>query len=73
MKGDEFENVLVVLGRGWNQYNFEQFLEFSAATSQAPADRQAFFERNRNLFYVSCSRPTTRLALFFMQQLPLPP
>jgi DNA helicase-2/ATP-dependent DNA helicase PcrA len=31
VKGEEFENVLVVLGRGWNQYNFDQFLELSAS------------------------------------------
>lgn len=69
VKGDQFENVLVVLGRGWNHYNFNQFLEFAAANAVIPADRQTFFERNRNLFYVACSRPTTRLALFFTQQL----
>ena len=22
VKGAEFENVLVIIGRGWNQYNF---------------------------------------------------
>lgn len=67
VKGDEFENVLVVLGRGWNKYNFGQFLEWAA--QGAPADKQETFERNRNLFYVSCSRPTTRLALLFTQEL----
>jgi DNA helicase II / ATP-dependent DNA helicase PcrA len=69
VKGDEFENVLVVLGRGWNLYNFNQFLELAATPDNIPANKQDFFERNRNLFYVSCSRPTTRLALLFTQQL----
>ena len=69
VKGDEFENVLVVLGRGWNQYNFDQFLELSASEATVPADRRYFFERNRNLFYVCCSRPTTRLTLLFTQEL----
>lgn len=69
VKGDEFENVLVVLGRGWNHYNFNQFLELAAAPDKVPADKHAFFDKNRNLFYVSCSRPTTRLALLFTQQL----
>ncbi len=69
VKGDEFENVLVVLGRGWNQYNFDQFLELSASPATIPADKRDFFERNRNLFYVCCSRPTTRLALLFTQVL----
>ena len=69
VKGDEFENVLVVLGRGWNRYNFDQYLEWAAAPNGVPADKQEAFERNRNLFYVCCSRPTTRLALLFTQQL----
>jgi DNA helicase-2/ATP-dependent DNA helicase PcrA len=68
VKGAEFENVLVVVGRGWNQYNFGEMLELSAGQS-VPQTRQAFFERNRNLFYVACSRPKTRLALLFTQQL----
>lgn len=67
VKGDEFENVLVVLGRGWNKYNFDQFLQWSA--EGIPAGKQDAFERNRNLFYVCCSRPTTRLALLFTQEL----
>src|SRR3546814_8347653 len=34
-----------------------------------PEDRVAFFESNRNLFYVACSRPKRRLALLFTQVL----
>lgn len=68
VKGDEFENVLVVVGRGWNRYNFEQYLEW-AGSGVVPSDKADSFERNRNLFYVACSRPTTRLALLFTQQL----
>lgn len=67
VKGAEFENVLIVFGRGWNQYNFNQMLEW--AKNGAPADKQDAFERNRNLFYVACSRPKKRLALLFTQQL----
>jgi DNA helicase-2/ATP-dependent DNA helicase PcrA len=69
VKGDEFENVLVVLGRGWNKYNFDQFLEWFATPASIPADKAETYERNRNLFYVCCSRPTTRLALLFTQKL----
>lgn len=69
VKGDEFENVLVVLGRGWNKYNFDLFLELASSPTIIPADKADFYERNRNLFYVSCSRPTTRLALLFTQVL----
>ncbi|MHB8503631.1 MAG: UvrD-helicase domain-containing protein [Candidatus Acidiferrales bacterium] len=67
VKGLEFENVLVVLGRGWNLYNFNQMLEW--APDKFPPDRRDTFERNRNLFYVACSRPKTRLALLFTQKL----
>ena len=68
VKGAEFENVLVVFGRGWNQYNFNQFLEL-AGSAPVPADRMESYERNRNLFYVACSRPKKRLALLFTQKL----
>lgn len=67
VKGAEFENVLVVCGRGWNQYNFNQFLEW--ASEGIPANKKAAFERNRNLFYVACSRPKKRLCLLFTQKL----
>jgi DNA helicase II / ATP-dependent DNA helicase PcrA len=67
VKGAEFENVLVVFGRGWNQYNFGQFLEWSG--SGIPAGKNDSYERNRNLFYVACSRPKKRLCLLFTQEL----
>ncbi|AKC80650.1 DNA helicase II [Xanthomonas arboricola] len=67
VKGDEFENVLIVIGRGWNKYNFDQFLQWSA--EGVPEGKREAYERNRNLFYVCCSRPTTRLALLFTQEL----
>lgn len=69
VKGDEFENVVVVVGRGWNQYNFGQYLEWAAAPEGISASDLESYERNRNLFYVCCSRPTTRLALLFTQHL----
>lgn len=68
VKGAEFENVLVVIGRGWNQYNFGEMLEL-AGMQAVPAAKQTAYERNRNLFYVTCSRPKRRLALLFTQQL----
>lgn len=69
VKGAEFENVLVVVGRGWNQYNFKEMLELAGNPNAVPADRLATYERNRNLFYVACSRPKRRLALLFTQLL----
>lgn len=68
VKGAEFENVLVVFGRGWSLYNFSQFLEWLGTPNKIPADKQEAFERNRNLFYVACSRPKTRLAILFTQK-----
>jgi DNA helicase-2/ATP-dependent DNA helicase PcrA len=67
VKGAEFQNVLVVLGRGWNHYNWNQFLEWFP--SRFPGDKEASYLRNRNLFYVACSRPKKNLALLFTQAL----
>lgn len=67
VKGAEFENVLVIVGRGWNQYNFNQMLELIGRS--IPSSKQQFFDRNRNLFYVCCSRPKKRLAILFTQRL----
>lgn len=67
VKGAEFENVLVVFGRGWNQYDFNQMLELAGGS--IPSTKLAMYERNRNLFYVACSRPKKRLALLFTQKL----
>jgi DNA helicase-2/ATP-dependent DNA helicase PcrA len=69
VKGAEYENVLVVFGRGWSQYNFNKFLEWAGSPNTIPSNRQDMFERNRNLFYVTCSRPKKRLALLFTQKL----
>lgn len=71
VKGAEFENVLVIVGRGWNQYNFNEMLELASAQT-IPASRLTAYERNRNLFYVACSRPRRRLALLFTQHLSQP-
>lgn len=69
VKGAEFENVIIVIGRGWNRYNFNEMLELAQNSETIPANKQEAFERNRNLFYVVCSRPKTRLALLFTQKL----
>ena len=68
VKRAEFENVLVVVGRSWNQYNFDTMLTL-AAKKDIPPSKQAAFERNLSLFYVACSRPRTRLAILFTQKL----
>lgn len=68
VKGAEFENVLIVLGRGWNHYNWNQLLEWGTLEN-VPSDKKEAFIRNRNLFYVACSRPKKRLCLLFTQKL----
>jgi len=70
VKGAEFENVVVVFGRGWNLYNFNQMFELFG--TDIHPNKLDFYERNRNLFYVACSRPKKRLALFFTQHLSPP-
>lgn len=67
VKGAEFENVLILLGRGWNSYNFDQMLAYMSG--DVPEEKRDFYDRNRNLFYVACSRPKKRLALLFTQEL----
>lgn len=69
VKGAEFENVLVIVGMGWNRYNFNQMLELAGKGAPIPKDKQDAFERARNLFYVCCSRPRRRLAVLFTQEL----
>lgn len=69
VKGSEFENVLVVVGRGWNKYNFGKMLENIPNQDTLNDKERAAFEDNRNLFYVACSRPKRRLAVLFTQEL----
>ena len=47
VKGEEYENVLFVMGRGWNLCKFEDSL----------------YKDEKSLFYVCCSRPRKRLAI----------
>lgn len=69
VKGAQFENVIVIVGRGWNRYNFNEMLELAQDVERIPPNKQEAFERNRNLFYVVCSRPKKRLAVLFTQKL----
>ncbi|ECF2500800.1 ATP-dependent helicase, partial [Salmonella enterica subsp. enterica serovar Virchow] len=56
VKGAEFENVLVILGGGWNHYNWPQLLELIKTKALTAKNTKGFY-RARNLFYVSISRP----------------
>ena len=69
VKGAEFENVLVIVGRGWSKYNFGEMLEWAASPARVPVKSRNKYEQNRNLMYVACSRPRVRLAMLFTQLL----
>lgn len=62
VKGEEYDNVLFVVGRGWNNYRFDKCIY----KNQALLNGREYDEyiRNRNLFYVCCSRPKKRLVMF---------
>jgi DNA helicase II / ATP-dependent DNA helicase PcrA len=66
VKGAQFENVLVILSGGWNQYNWPRFLDYFT-TGNVPAKDQAGYFRARNLLYVALSRPKKRLAVLATQ------
>lgn len=59
VKGEEYESVLFVIGRGWNLYQFDKWLPRS--NEQLDDHDTKSFERNRNLFYVCCSRAKRNL------------
>ena len=69
VKGEEYDNVVFVISRGWNQYQFETYAPMITGPVNVPEGKQAAYERNRNLFYVCCSRPKKRL--FFFVSVPI--
>lgn len=62
VKGEEYDNVVFVISKGWNQYQFEIYAPM--IKNGFPPDKENSFVRNRNLFYVCCSRPRKRLYFF---------
>ena len=62
VKGEEYDNVVFVISKGWNQYQFETYAPM--IKNGYPQDKKAAYIRNRNLFYVCCSRPKKRLFFF---------
>lgn len=60
VKGEEYDNIIFVVSKGWNQYQFDIYAPM-LLSGNIPQDKQTSFERNRNLFYVCCSRPAKRL------------
>lgn len=62
VKGEEYDNVLFVISRGWSQYQFEKYAPM--IKNGYSSDIETSYIRNRNLFYVCCSRPKKRLFIF---------
>lgn len=62
VKGEEYDNVIFVISKGWNQYQFETYAPM--IKNGYPHNKEAAYIRNRNLFYVCCSRPKKRLYFF---------
>lgn len=69
VKGAEFDDVIVVLGRGWSKYDFSKMLATFPNRNAIDEKERASFERSRNLFYVAASRAKHNLSLLFVQQL----
>lgn len=67
VKGEEYDNVVFVISKGWNQYQFETYAPM--IKNGYTSDKEASYVRNRNLFYVCCSRPKKRL--FFFVSVPI--
>ena len=64
VKGEGYENIILIMGRGWNNYKFDEVLPLDPVLINDEKQMKAYI-RNRNLFYVCCSRAKKRLALFF--------
>ena len=62
VKGEEYDNVLLIIGREWNRYQFDKLLYKNE--KDLTQEEQTAYIRNRNLFYVCCSRARKRLAIF---------
>jgi len=70
-KGDEFDNVLVIMDNGkWFMYNFDKLLNEIGKPGSSPPSDAGILERTRKLFYVCCTRSRENLAIFFSSPSP---
>lgn len=69
VKGAEFDDVVVLVGGGWNLYDFKKMIAAHATHSREEISKDKSLIRSRNLFYVSASRAKHNLALLFLQEL----
>lgn len=63
VKGEEYDNVIFAITKGWNFYKFDEYASMVMNDNVSKEDRSKY-ERMRNLFYVCCSRPKKRLYIF---------
>jgi DNA helicase-2/ATP-dependent DNA helicase PcrA len=70
VKGDEFSNVIVMVGRGWSKYNFAEMLRSYSKSSDSETLTNSSYLASRNLFYVASSRARINLVFLFTQELP---
>lgn len=62
VKGEEYDNVIFTISKGWNNYQFDIYAPKIINDDLHKND--VAYVRNRNLFYVCCSRPRRRLFIF---------
>jgi len=69
IKGNEFDNVLVILDNGgWAQYNFEYLFNPEVLKSLNKSKEKNFpiiLERTKKLFYVCCTRAKENLVVYY--------
>ena len=63
VKGEEYDNIIFGITKGWFQYDFPKYAPMIPKESY-PKDKKDSYIKNRNLFYVCCSRPKKRLIIF---------
>lgn len=64
VKGEEYDNVIFVISKGWFKYKFDVYAPMITKECPILLEEKESFERNRNLFYVCCSRSKKRLIFF---------
>ncbi|MBL4930941.1 ATP-dependent helicase [Clostridium paridis] len=69
IKGNEFNNVLVILDNGgWSNYNFEYLFNPDMVKSLNKSKEKNFpviLERTKKLFYVCCTRAKENLVVYY--------
>lgn len=63
VKGEEYDNVVFVISKGWYKYEFSKYIPMLNGSVSIPDREREAYERNRNLFYVCCSRAKKRLVI----------